>query len=142
MIVVAIIGILSSVAVPAYTDYTQKARAGAALASATGWQTAVNLCWQVEGNLAACQFGSNGVPALPTNADDFPTGIEGVRNAGEGAFELDLTAREYGSSDSLTVRLTPVVKGNFLNWEINCSDYQASRSPVSRVSECVGGLGL
>ena len=37
MIVIAIIGILASVAIPAYNDYVKETHDGACLAEATGW---------------------------------------------------------------------------------------------------------
>lgn len=52
MIVVAIIGILAAIAIPAYTDYTIKSRVseGASLIGAT--KTAVELYWSENGQLA------------------------------------------------------------------------------------------
>jgi len=65
MIVVAIIGILAAVAIPAYTDYTIKAKVGNALASAGPLKTAVALCAQENGNvLDSCDTGASGVPAF------------------------------------------------------------------------------
>ncbi len=46
MIVVAIIGILAAVAIPAYQDYTVKAKIGNALSAADPIKTAVALCIQ------------------------------------------------------------------------------------------------
>jgi len=49
MIVVAIIGILAAVAIPAYSDYTVKAKVGNALTAADSLKTAVGLCSQDRG---------------------------------------------------------------------------------------------
>lgn len=51
MIVVAIIGILAAVSIPAYQDYTVKAKVGAALSSLGALKTAIALCIQENGNV-------------------------------------------------------------------------------------------
>jgi type IV pilus assembly protein PilA len=51
MIVVAIIGILAAVALPAYQDYISKSSFSEVVASTTGLKTAVNVFAQVEGTL-------------------------------------------------------------------------------------------
>jgi type IV pilus assembly protein PilA len=63
MIVVAIIGILAAVAIPAYSDYTIKAKVANALTAVGSTKTAVALCLQEAGNNpAGCAPGSGGVP--------------------------------------------------------------------------------
>ncbi|TFW20694.1 pilin [Duganella callida] len=65
MIVVAIIGILAAVAIPAYSDYTAKAKAASAVSSLDGIKTAVALCIQEAGGDATnCNTGANGVPTF------------------------------------------------------------------------------
>lgn len=54
MIVVAIIGILAAVAIPAYQNYIVKAKVGSAMASVAALQTAVANCLQENGSLDAC----------------------------------------------------------------------------------------
>jgi len=67
MIVVAIIGILAAVALPAYQDYTIKAKLGNALRSVDSIKTAVGLCIQEAGGVAAtCDDDdpTSGIPAF------------------------------------------------------------------------------
>ena len=63
MIVVAIIGILAAVALPAYQDYTKKAKFAEVISVSNGYKTAVALCAQEAGTLTGCDLGLKGVPA-------------------------------------------------------------------------------
>ncbi len=68
MIVVAIIGILASIALPAYKNYTTKARFTEIVMAATAPKSAVEVCAQTLGiasgaALTGCTAGANGVPA-------------------------------------------------------------------------------
>ena len=63
MIVVAIIGILAAVALPAYQDYTKKAKFAEVISVSITYKTAVALCAQEAGTLAGCSSGAKGVPA-------------------------------------------------------------------------------
>ena len=63
MIVVAIIGILAAVALPAYQDYTKKAKFAEVVSVANTYKTAVAACAQEAGTLTGCSSGALGVPA-------------------------------------------------------------------------------
>ncbi|MBF4990049.1 prepilin-type N-terminal cleavage/methylation domain-containing protein [Methylophilus sp. QUAN] len=67
MIVVAIIGILASVAIPAYTDYVQEAHDGACMSEATAWSKRAYTQLTL-GNSVTDYAGTNcsGKPASPT----------------------------------------------------------------------------
>ena len=63
MIVVAIIGILAAVAVPAYQTYTQKARYTEVVSAVAPLKLAIEQCYQSTSSFANCTHGANGVPA-------------------------------------------------------------------------------
>ena len=63
MIVVAIIGILAAVALPAYQTYTDKARYTGVTVAGGGVKSAVEVCAQVEGGFTNCAASNGGVPA-------------------------------------------------------------------------------
>ena len=54
MIVIAIIGILAAVALPAYQNYTQKAKFSEVIAAVTGVRTAIDVCYQTGTTLTNC----------------------------------------------------------------------------------------
>ena len=74
MIVIAIIGILAAVALPAYQSYTQKARFSEVVAAAGPVKQAIDVCMQTGGNLADC---------------DVPTGV--LTDAEAGAEVTDVS---------------------------------------------------
>lgn len=66
MIVVAIIGILAAVAIPAYSDYTIKAKIANAMSAVDSTKTAIAVCIQEAGNdpTNCGPGGTGGVPAF------------------------------------------------------------------------------
>ncbi len=67
MIVVAIIGILAAVALPAYQDYTKRAKFSEVIIGTSGLKTAVEICAQDLGTVTGCTDGQNG-PGWAINA--------------------------------------------------------------------------
>ncbi len=62
MIVVAIIGILAAVAIPAYSNYTKKAKFQEVVQATQAIKAAVEVCISDTGDKLVCDAGSNGVP--------------------------------------------------------------------------------
>lgn len=70
MIVVAIIGILAAVAIPAYSDYTAKAKIANALGSVDSIKKAVAMCAQEAGGVfTTCDDGAPGIPTFTTTKE-------------------------------------------------------------------------
>ncbi len=63
MIVVAIIGILAAVALPAYQGYTKKAKFSEVVMATNAAKTAVEICAQDQDAITNCTSGLHGVPA-------------------------------------------------------------------------------
>jgi type IV pilus assembly protein PilA len=61
MIVVAIIGILAAIALPAYQTYTAKARFSEVINATGGVKTALEICGQTNGSMSSCDAGNNTV---------------------------------------------------------------------------------
>ena len=68
MIVVAIVGILAAVALPAYSDYTKRASFQEVNNVANAYKTSVALCHANLGTFTGCDAGSEGIPAIDSSA--------------------------------------------------------------------------
>lgn len=137
MIVVAIIGILAAVAIPLYSDYTQRALASNGLSALSSYKTAIALCYQKEGAFTDCDTSTNGVPAGPAATDDI-NGIDTIAVA-DGVITALLDAKRESDSAQITVVLTPTAVGTSnLDWEIACSDFDTATAAnaESRVDGC------
>lgn len=119
MIVVAIVGILAAVALPAYQNYSNKAKFSEVQSAATAVKTAVEVCFQSAGDLESCD----------TAAEIGYT----LTDAEQGAYVSDVsvtastaavvaTAISTNGLSGETVTFTPTASGNALSWAKVCSD--------------------
>lgn len=111
MIVVAIIGILASVALPAYQEYIRSAEASTVLTQANVYKTEVGLCIQRNGGgLTLCDAGSQGISAIAAAV----TGVVG------GVISIDLGDID-GDTVNDTVTISPTVTSTAISWTIATS---------------------
>ena len=116
MIVIAIVGILAAVALPAYQNYTKRAAYSEVIAAMSNAKVGVNECYQLTAALANCDAGSNGVPADVTAvADGALASIETLNGV------ITATPKAYkGIAATDTCLLTPTAdSGNsaYLDWD-------------------------
>ena len=78
MIVVAIIGILAAVALPAYTDYTIRARMSEVVLSAGNCRTSVTEAYQTGANPGANNFGCESSAQVTKYVASIATDVNGV----------------------------------------------------------------
>jgi type IV pilus assembly protein PilA len=117
LIVVAIIGILAAIALPAYQNYTKKAHYTEIVMAATAPKTAVEVCAQITGALTACGSGSNGVPVDLGAAGN----ITSVTTSAAGVIVVT-PAANHGLAATDTYTLTPQLNAGKVTWTITCAN--------------------
>lgn len=73
MIVVAIIGILASIALPSYQDYTKRARFAEIIAATAPFKIAVSMALQQGMSSEGLNTGTNGIPPAPNPSKTLAT---------------------------------------------------------------------
>nr|WP_136250304.1 prepilin-type N-terminal cleavage/methylation domain-containing protein [Ningiella ruwaisensis] len=117
MIVVAIIGILAAIALPAYQNYTDRAKFSELKTASTSARSAVTICVQLTADIDLCDSGEESIPGTTTASDDV-VGVD-VENG-----VISITGRtnnKIGGEDP-TYTLTPTYTAatGELTWAETC----------------------
>jgi type IV pilus assembly protein PilA len=118
MIVVAIIGILAAVALPAYKDYTVKARAAEVVLAASQCRTSISEAVQTMSDTATGSTNGWGCEANPLGTGSNPTKmVKSVATTADGVITVtpDPSALGVTLASTDTLVLTPYVNGTALS---------------------------
>ncbi|CAM4302781.1 pilin [Pseudoalteromonas ostreae] len=122
MIVVAIIGILAAVALPAYQDYTTRAKMSEVVTFAGSAKTAVSECAITTGDttLAACNSNSK-VGLDPTATNISSTYVESVTVGTGGVVTAAIQGTSVTALDGGSLTFTPTATSGSVSWKCEIS---------------------
>ena len=118
MVVIAIIGILASLALPAYQTYAKKAKFSEVIMATTAVKSAIDICYQTKGDLTLCDdVDSASVLNATTNATagDHVDSVAVTQDLGV------ITATGAVPVDGATYIITPTPTAGSLNWSLDAT---------------------
>jgi type IV pilus assembly protein PilA len=119
LIVVAIIGILAAIAIPAYSTYTKKAKFTEAINASSALKLEVDLCYAKDADLAGCDWEATTDLALGASGGQY-VDTAAVTN---GVITITSTLMNDDSTPAAAYvyGLTPTASNGALTWAITSS---------------------
>ncbi len=128
MIVVAIIGILASIALPAYQDYIARAQSTEGLILASGLKTTVTEVYADTGTFTGINSGSNGIPVAANISGKYVFGVAVFNGVISSRF------KNSGVTTGLSgekIYLTPTESNGVISWKCTTSTANKRIVPTS-----------
>ena len=116
LIVIAIIGILAAVALPAYQTYTDKAKFSEVVLATSPVKSAVDLCFQIESDSTKCSTAaSNGIPTAPAASGFVQSVVLTTATATAGDIIITATANGINDDAATPAAATYILTGKVTN---------------------------
>ncbi len=121
MIVVAIIGILAAIAIPQYSDYTQRTKLASALIGIASYKVTIAMCHEDLGVMTGCNHGTNDIPGSIASGDNGTTvAYVDALSVTDGVITLVSTGIATGTT-KLALTITPAVSiaSRSIDWNLS-----------------------
>lgn len=112
MIVIAIVGILSAVAIPAYQDYVIRAQVAEAIALSDGMKSQLADVYADEGNIASMNSGSDGIPDPTDVVGKYTTQVAVTNGRIDATLGNEANTRVTGQH----FILSPITQAGSISW--------------------------
>ena len=131
MIVIAIIGILAAIAIPAYQDYTIRSKVAEGLNLAGSAKLAVSETFDSEGRFLSAANGSYGLPAAASINGNY---VSNVAIGASGVITITYNDQLGGTptANAKTIIMTPTARQGSMQWDCTGGDQEDKYRP----SEC------
>jgi len=136
MIVVAIIGILAAIAIPQYSNYTQRTKVSGALAGIDSYKLAIAMCAQSTGTLTGCNTGTNDIPPVIAAGNNGATiaYVDGV-TATDGVITLTTTGLDTANA-KMALTLQPTLGTGAVAWALSGTGCSSTAATGGRGINC------
>ena len=116
MIVIAVIGILASIGVPHYHQYTKRAKFSEVVVEVGRLKSAVEVCYQTTNDITQCDGGTSYVPTPITTDIILTASVNGGT----------ISAQSTENLNNATIQLIPTVTSETLSWTTlgTCKTYK------------------
>ena len=111
LIVLAVMGLLATIAIPAFQNYMRRAYFTDVVKATAVYQSAVTHCYLSQRKLTNCNAGSHDIPQAMTSTEGPVASID----VSEGVITVTPAAKK-GILTTDTYVLTPTVENNILRW--------------------------